>query len=121
MESTKIAFMNSGFIEIYSGPQPANANTALAGNVLLVTLTFAATAFNPPVSGSATANAISSGTAINAGLATFARIYQTNGSTVVMDVTVGEAGQGAYITLADTSLQAGGLVSISSFTDSCPE
>jgi hypothetical protein len=115
------ALMNSGTIRIYSGPQPANANAALSGNVLLVTLTFSPTAFSAPVSGSITANAITSGTAVNAGLATFARIFQTNGTTVVMDVAVGEAGQGAYITLSDTDIDAGGLVSISSFVHSVTE
>ena len=119
--SAEAPLMNSGLIQIYSGPQPANANTALAGNVLLVTLTFSATAFGAPVGGQITANAISSGTAINAGLATFARILQTNGTTVVMDVTVGEAGQNAYITLSDSSIDAGGLVSISSFVHSVNE
>ena len=123
MQLAKIALMNSGTILIYSGPQPANANTPIAGNVLLVTLTFAVTAFNAPVGGSATANAIQSGTAINAGLAVWARIYQSNQSTVVMDVQVGITGQTpqAYISLSTTSIVAGGLVSISSLTDSCPE
>jgi hypothetical protein len=120
MESAKIVLMNSGTILIYSGPQPANANTPLSGNVLLVTLTFSVTAFNAPVGGQATANAIQSGTAINAGLATFARIYQSGGAAV-MDVAVGLVGSGAYIQLSTTSIVAGGLVSISSLTDSCPE
>jgi hypothetical protein len=123
MEVTKTALMNSGLIQIFSGPQPANANTPLVGNTLLVTLAFAPTAFNAPVAGSATANAIANGIAINTGMATFARIYQTNGVTVVMDVTVGipSTTPPAYITISANPIVAGGLVSITSFVDSCPE
>ena len=123
MEAVKTAFCNSGTIQVFAGPQPANANTPLSGNTLLVTLTFGVTAFNAPVGGQATANAIASGTAINAGLGTWARIYQSDGSTVVMDVTVGNPSTSppAYITLSTNSIVAGGLVSISSLVDSCPE
>ena len=121
MEAVKTAFMNSGTIQIFAGPQPANANTPLSGNTLLVTLTFSTPAFNAPIAGSAISNAIVSGTAIAAGLATFARIYQSDGATVVMDVSVGEAGQGAYLTLSVSTIVPGGLVSITSITDSCPE
>ena len=121
MEAVKTAFCNSGTIRIYAGPKPVNANTALSGNTLLVTLTFGATAFNAPVGGSAISNPIASGTAIATGLAIFARIYQSDGATVVMDVDVGEAGQGAYLTLSVSTIVPGGLVSITSITDSCPE
>ena len=113
--------MNSGTIQIFAGPQPPNANTALSGNTLLVTLTFSVTAFNAPVGGSITANAIANGVAITSGLATFARIYQSNGATVVMDVQVGDPAAGAYITLSTPTIVAGGLVSISSFVHSVVE
>jgi glutamate synthase domain-containing protein 3 len=105
--------MNSGTIVILSGAQPANANTALAGNTVLATLTFSATAFGGAVAGVITANAITSGVAANTGTATFARIYESNGSTVVMDITVGTSGSG--LNLATTSIVAGATVSCSSF------
>ena len=123
MQSAKIALMNGGAIQIFAGPQPANANTALSGNTLLATLTFSATAFNAPVAGSSTANPIQSGTAITSGIASFARIYQSDGMTVVMDAAIGSpsTNPSAYITLETTSIEAGGLVSIESLVDSCPE
>jgi hypothetical protein len=123
MEATKIALMNGGTIQIFAGPQPANANTPLSGNTLLVTLAFAAIAFDAPVAGSSVANAIQSGTAIATGIASFARIYEADGVTVVMDVSVGNPSTSppAYITLATNSIDAGGLISISSLVDSCPE
>lgn len=91
-----------------------NANTALSSNTLLATLTFGATAFGSAAAGVITANAITSGTAVATGTATFARLYKTDGTTVVGDVTVGTSGAG--INLNTTSIVTGGLVSITSFT-----
>lgn len=119
-EATALApLMNSGFIEIYSGTQPANANTGLSGNTLLATLTFGSTAFGAPVAGVLTANAITSGVAGNTGTATFARIYESNGTTVVMDTQVGTSGTG--VVLPSTSIASGITVSISSFTHTVTE
>ena len=58
------ALCNGGTIQIRSGTQPANANTAATGT-LLVTLTFSATAFAAATgAGVATANAIGSANAV---------------------------------------------------------
>ena len=119
-EATALApLMNSGFIDIYTGTQPANANTGLSGNTLLATLTFGSTAFGAPVAGVLTANAITAGIAGNTGTATFARIYESNGTTVVMDTQVGTSGTG--IVLPSTSVASGITVSISSFTHAVTE
>jgi hypothetical protein len=107
--------MNSGLIRVYSGTQPATANTALSGNTLLATFTFAATAFTAPVAGLLTANTIASATAVATGTATFARILESDGSTVVMDITVGLGG-GAGLNLNATAIMDGVLIPISSFT-----
>lgn len=114
-----VALANSGLIEFYTGTQPANANTALSGNTLLATLTFANPAFGAPTGGVATANAITSGTAAATGTATFARVYESNGSTVIFDATVGTSG--TAIVMGTTSIVAGGVVSISSATFTLPE
>lgn len=111
--------MNSGTIQVFSGTQPVNANTALSGNTLLATLTFGATAFGSAVAGVITANAITSGTAVATGTATFARIYETDGTTAVMDVQVGTSG--AYINLNTVSIVTGGLVSVTSFAHTVTE
>lgn len=105
---------NSGFIEIYSGTQPVNANTALSGNTLLATLTFGATAFGAASASVITANTITPGTAVATGTATFARLYESNGTTVVGDITVGTSGAG--LNLNTTSIVTGATVSCSSFT-----
>lgn len=105
---------NTGTINFYSGTQPVNANTGLSGNTLLVTLTFGSTAFGSASAGVITANAITSGTAVATNTATFARILESGGSTVVCDATVGTSGAG--INLNTTSIVSGGLVSLSSMT-----
>lgn len=114
------ALLNSGFLKIYNGTQPANANTALSGNTLLSTLTFGATAFANAVAGVATANAIGTDTSIAAtGTATFARLFKTDGSTVVCDMSVGTSG--ADINLDSVALQIGAQCAISSLTLTLPE
>lgn len=114
------ALMNTGTIVILSGTQPVNANTALSGNTILATLTFGSPAFGAASSGIITANAIASGTAVATGTATFARIYESNGTTVVMDVTVGTSGAGINLT-PTTSIVAGAMVVSNSFTHQVTE
>lgn len=107
------ALCNSGYIKIYSGTQPANANTALSGNTLLATLRFSATAFANS-NGVLTANAITSDTsAAGTGTASFFRVLQSDNATVVFDGTVGTAS--ANMILPTTSISAGQTVSCSSF------
>lgn len=111
---------NSGTINFYTGTQPANANTALSGNTLLATLTFGNPAFGSAAAGGViTANAITSGTAVATGTATFARILESNGTTVIMDCQVGTSG--AYINMNTTSIVTGGNVAISSFQHTVSE
>ena len=103
---------NSGLIKIYDGTQPATADAALAGNTLGVTLTFGATAFSAAVSGLLTANAITAGTAVAAITPTFARIFKSDATTVVMDVSAGAASANLII----GAFTAGTVVSATSFT-----
>ena len=117
-EATALAALtNSGLIRIYSGLQPANANTPVSGtNTLLVTLTFENPAWGAPAGGVLTAHPITPGTAIGNGTATFARIVESNGTTVVMDYTVGLASAvpTPELIISTTSIIAGAVVSTSS-------
>jgi hypothetical protein len=108
------ALCNSGFIEVYSGTRPATPDTALSGNTLLVTLTFGATAFGAGSSGVATANAITSGTVVATGTAAWARVYESNNSTVVGDCNVGTSG--SDINFPSLSFVINELVSCTSLT-----
>lgn len=75
---------NNGFVRIYAGTPPADANAALSGNTLLAELAFGATAFGAAASGVATANAITQDSSADAtGSPSFLRTFETGGSVVV--------------------------------------
>ena len=103
---------NGGLIRVYNGTQPATANTALSGNTLGVTLTFGNPAFPAAVGGLLTANAIAPGTAVADITPTFARIFRSDGTTVVMDVSAGATGANLLLGAFTT----GTLVGATSFT-----
>ena len=107
--------LDSGFIRLYDGSQPATADTALSGQTLLAELTFGADAFPAAVAGVLTANAITSDSSANAtGTAAWARLLKTDGTSVVMDGTVGTAA--ANVVINSTAISAGAVVSCSSLT-----
>ncbi len=115
-----LALANSGKLRIYSGSQPANANTAIGAQVLLAELTFNATAFGAPTAGVATANAITSDPSADAsGTAAWCRIVKSDGTTVLFDGTVGTSG--CNLNLTSTTITAGQPVAVASFTYIHPE
>ena len=101
-----LALANSGTLVIYSGTQPANADTALAGNTVLSTSTLSNPAFSNATGGSLTLPANVSASAT--GTATWFRIYQSNGTTAVADGSVGTSS--ADLIVSTTSFVSGGLV-----------
>lgn len=106
---------NTGYIRIYSGTQPTNADTALSGNTLLAELRFNATAFAAASAGSAAANAITSDSSADAtGTATFFRCYESDGTTAIFDGAVSTSG--AELNLNTVSIVAAATVAISAFT-----
>jgi hypothetical protein len=82
--------LDNGYLRIYSGAQPATADTALSGNTLLAELRFNATSAPAAAAGVLTFNAIASDVSADAtGTATFFRAFKSDGTSVVMDGTVG--------------------------------
>jgi hypothetical protein len=105
----------SARLRIYNGTRPANANTAITSQTMLVELTGNATAFAAAASGGVlTANAISNGTAAATGTASWFRLWQSNGTTAIMDGDVSTSG--ADVNLNNTSIATGQTVSVTSFT-----
>ncbi len=108
---------NSGFLDIYSGTQPATGDTAIGAQVLLASLTFNATAFPAAVAGVLTANAITNGTGTagaGAGTtATWFRAFQSNHTTAILDGSVGTAT--SNLILNTTTISTGLTVSCSSY------
>lgn len=112
--------LDNGYLKILSGTQPSSANSALSGNTVLATLRFNATSAPSAVGGVLTFNAITSDTnAAASGTAAFFRAYESDGTTVVMDGSVGTAT--ANMIIATTTITAAQTVSCSSFTHSVRE
>ncbi len=108
------ALLNTGYLKLYTTAQPPNANTALGAQTLLATLRFSATAFPSAVAGVLTANAITSDTnAAASGTAAWFRALESDGTTVVMDGSVGTAS--ANLILPTTTITAAQTVAVSSF------
>jgi hypothetical protein len=110
----KAVLLNTGYLRIYDGSQPAGPDTAIGAQVLLAELRFNATAFAASVNGVATANAITSDAAANAtGTAAWYRALKSDGTTAVHDGTVGTAT--SNLILATTSIVLNAVVDCSSF------
>ena len=115
------ASFNSGLVRVYSGTRPTNADTALSGNTLLAQLTLNATAFPAASGGVLTANAITNDAAADAtGTASFVRVLQSDGTTVLADFSVSATGGGGEMQFSTISFAATVVVSMSSFTITYP-
>lgn len=115
------ANLNSGFIALYTGSQPA-LNGAVSGT-LLATLSFGATAFGASSASAgtvtATANSITSATAVASGTAAYFVLLKSDGTTIVASGTVGTAS--ADLVLNSVAISSGANVAITSFTISEPQ
>lgn len=107
--------LNNGYLRIYSGTQAATADTAIGAQVLLAELRFNATAAPAASGGVLTFNAITADSSADAsGTAAWFRALKSDGTTVVMDGSVGTAT--ANMIIATTTITAAQTVSCSSFT-----
>lgn len=98
---------------IYSGAQPATANTAIAGQTVLCQMVIGG-AFGTDSNGTLTITTPISGTAVASGTASFFRITKSNGATVVMDGSIGTTD--ADLILDTTTINNTQTVTISSGT-----
>ena len=100
-------------IRIYDGSQPANANTAITTQTLLVSLPVSGS-FGTDSNGTITLSAVTSASAVATGTASFFRIVKSDGTTVVMDGSVGTSN--ADMILNTTAIANTQTVAISSGT-----
>lgn len=111
--------LNTGWLRIYSGTPPANADAALSGNTLLAELRFNATSAPAAVNGLLTFNAITADASNNAsGTATFFRAFRSDGTTLEFQGTVGTGGEA--LNLASTTITAGLSTSVTAFSYQVP-
>ena len=100
----------SALLRIYDGTRPATGGTA---TTLLAELTCNATFAPGASSGTLTLNSITGDTSANAtGTATWARIVKSDGTTHVLDCSVGTSGTDIVLTTA--SLVSGAAVNVTS-------
>lgn len=105
---------NAGKLEIYAGTDTSGTNNA--EGTLLATFTLGSP-FAPSASGGAQSPTLPAATTgVTSGTAGWARVTKADGSTAVMDLTVGLAGSGAQVILSTLAITAGGAVSIVSWT-----
>ena len=109
LNALNTALGTSALVKIYDGTPPASSNAALGANNLLVTLTGNAAGFSTGASGQTlTAAAITAGTAVATGTATFFRGCNSGG-TVECQGSVTVAGGGGDIQLTGTAVITSGL------------
>jgi hypothetical protein len=109
-----ITYAGSGaIINIYQGTAPANANTAITTQTLLVSCVLAG-AFGTDTDGTLTLGTVNNGTAVTGGTANFFRIFKSDGTTVVMDGSIGTSG--ADLNLDTTTINITQTVNISGGT-----
>ena len=108
------AGVGPGTIKVYTGAQPATADTAASG-ILLVTITLNDPSFGASASGVITADVdpIPTGTAGADGTAGWARVADSDGNAV-MDGSVAEAG--ADFTISTTAITTGQDVNLNAAT-----
>lgn len=110
--------LNSGFVEIYTGSQPATPDVAVSGQTKLAKLSLSATAFGAASSGTKTANAVTSSVALATGTAAWFRLFKSDDSTAVFDGSVGTSG--TDMTVDSTSFTSGVTVNVTALSISMP-
>lgn len=108
------ALLDGGFLDLYSGSQPANANAGIGGATLLASLQFGTPAFGAGVAGVATSNPLTEeDDALATGTATWYRCYKADHTSPVQDGSVGTSG--ANCNLTDVNIIQHAVVSLNGF------
>ena len=110
---------NAGILRIYASPRPANVGTPISTQTVLAELTLASPAAPSASGGVAAFNPIAQDpTTNNDGIASFFRIFQSDGATAVIDGDV--AVSGADLNLNTISIISGGPLQITALTITAP-
>ena len=112
----ELANFAAGKLRIYDGSQPADADTAITTQNLLVEITLASPAFSEGGNGVLTALGVPlSGTGIYASTAAWYRVVESDGTTKLMDGTVG-VGATFDCNIDSVTIGVGTAVNLNSFT-----
>ena len=107
-------WLAGGSVKIYTTARPANADTAISAQTLLVTVTLPDPAGDVS-NGIFTGDPIASALIAATGTAAWGRVADSSGTTI-FDADVGLTDSGEMIELDDLSLVQGGYCSITSFS-----
>ena len=91
------ALCDDGFLRLYDGIQPTTAEEAITTQRLGVIIKFGTPAFSEPVNGLITSNPMTAGIAIKSIEPTWARVFKSDGATVVGDFSAGDVDANAII------------------------
>ena len=109
--------LDTGYLRIYSGTQPASADTAISSQTLLAELRFSATSAPNAVNGVLTCNSLTPDNAADAtGTATWFRTLGSDGTSVVLDGSIGATGSSNNLELSTTSIVQNAQINVTSFT-----
>jgi hypothetical protein len=115
LDTLNTSISTGGLLIFYSGTQPATADTAVSGNTVLAQLALASSPFGAAASGVVTAATITQDSSADAtGTATWASFTKSNGTTRVLDVSVGTSG--ADINMNSVAFVSGAAIQVSSYT-----
>ena len=109
----------AGTIKVYDGSMPATPATAVSGQTLLVTITLGDPAFSAPSTGVAAGADPAAVNAAASGTATWCRVADSTGATV-LDGDVTATGGGGFMTLSSTAITSGAPVDITSLQLTMP-
>lgn len=112
--------LDNGYLRIYSGSQPTNADTAIGAQTLLAELRFNATSAPGASAGVLTFNAFTADSSADAtGTAAWFRALKSDGTSAVFDGSVGTGTNDLVIN--STAISAGAAVSATSLTYTQPK
>jgi hypothetical protein len=106
--------LNNGFLRLYDGIQPADADTPVSSQRLLAELRFSTPAFGQASKGTVKANLIGKAEAVATGLASWFRCLEKDGTTTVIDGSVGTSL--CDVNLNDSKVNQGAEVTVPSFS-----
>jgi len=120
LAGTFATLFNNGYIRLYSGAAPTTT-AAAAGTLLVGDGRMGATAFAAPSAGTnarqIVANAMTSDPAADAGgTPTYARIFQSDGTTVICQLTVTVTGSGGEMQIDSVPIVQNAPINFTSLT-----
>lgn len=110
------AAMTGGYLRLYTGVKPKNADVDVTNQQLCAELSFSRPAFKSAVDGELVAvGALEDPSAHRSGKVTWYRLVKADGTTKMGDGTAGKQGSGSDLELGDDYVVGGAPVKITSF------